>query len=137
MLVLMIKIIFILVYFFSSSVFAGEDLTDQKLLCSKLLWGFEFTSSNKVNVIETDINKETFITEYYYETDSELPYINLYLIEQNIRNVIYSIHIQTFRVDIWTMTSGGNTTREFIPSGLCEVVEIDNIADYIEDLKKQ
>lgn len=114
---------------------AGENLSNKKLLCQKLLWGFEFISSDKVNVIDTNINKETNVKEYYYETDIELPYINLYLIEKNIRNVAYSIHRHTHRVDVWTMTSGGNTTREMIPAGHCEDVKIDNILDYIENLK--
>ena len=34
------------------------------------------------------------------------------------------------------MTSGGNTTREIIPPGFCQEVDIINITKYIEDLKK-
>ena len=120
---------------FSSPVSAVEDLTSKKLLCPKLLWGFEFISSNKVRVFNTDINQKTNIKEYYYETDLELSYVNLYLIEINIRNIVYSINLNTFRVDIWTMTSGGNTTREMIPIGFCEIVKIDNIFDHIKSLK--
>ncbi len=129
------KLLFIIFLLFSSSVSAAEDLTSKKLLCPKLLWGFEFISSNKVRVFDTDINQKTNIKEYYYETDLELSYVNLYLIENNIRNIVYSIHLNTFRVDIWTMTSGGNTTREMIPIGFCEIVKIDNIFDHIKSLK--
>ena len=130
------KKIFILFFlFFSSLVFADDNLTGNKLLCSKLLWGFEFISSEKVNVISTDINNKTKIKEYYYETDFELPYVNLYLRENNIRDIVFSIHHQTLRVDIWTMTSGGNTTREIIPEGFCKEVNLHNMLNYIEDLK--
>ena len=129
------KLLFIIFLLFSSSVSAAEDLTSKKLLCPKLLWGFEFISSNKVRVFDTDINQKTNIKEYYYETDFELPYVNLYLGKKNIRDIVFSIHQQTLRVDIWTMTSGGNTTREIIPEGFCEEVKINNMVNYIEDLK--
>jgi len=125
----------ILFFLFSSSLHANEDLTGKFLLCPKLLWGFEFISFNKVNVVDTDINNVTQVNQYYYETDSKLPYINLYIVENNIKNLVYSIHNKTLRVDIWTMTSGGITTREIIPRDFCKNVKIDNILDYIEGLK--
>ena len=111
--------IFILVFLlFPSLVFADDDLIGKKFLCTKLLWGFEFISSDKVNVIS-----------------SQLSYINLYLNQKNIRDAVFSIHQQTFRVDIWTMTSGGNTSREIIPAGFCEEVKINDMIKYIEYLK--
>ena len=119
----------------SSSIFANNDLQGKQYLCSKLLWAFEFISSDKVNVIRTDINNQTFIQEYYYETDTELPYINLYLDKKKIRDLSFSINHQTLRVDIWTMTSGGITTREIIPSGFCSITNIDDILTHIESLK--
>ena len=132
------KIIFCLFIFFSSNlIYASENFSKKKLICPKLLWGFDFISSNKVKVIDTDINEETNIREYYYESNNELPYINLYLIEKNIRNFAYSIHRNTLRVDIWTMTSGGNTTREIIPAGFCKDIKTDNIVEDIEDLKNK
>ena len=100
-----------------------------------MLWGFEFVSSNKVNVISTDINNKTNVKQYYYKTHSELPYVNLYLSQNDISDVVFSIHHQTLRVDIWTMTSGGNTTREIIPAGYCKDIKIKNIVNHIEDLK--
>ena len=127
--------LFLFILLFFSSVVKGEDLIGKKYLCSKLLWGFEFISSDKVNVISTDINNQTNVKEYYYEIDPELPYVNLYLIQNNIKDNIFSIHHQTLRVDIWTMTSGGNTTREIIPEGFCEDVNIDNLLEHIEGLK--
>ena len=130
---ILISLFFLL---FSSLVLAVDDLTGKKYLCSKLLWGFEFISSDKVNVISTDINNKTIIREYFYSTDLKLPYLNLYLNKEDIREVIYSIHRQTLRVDIWTMTSGGNTTREIIPSGFCKEVKVNDIIKYIEDLKQ-
>tara|TARA_B100001250_G_scaffold400676_1_gene411522 strand:+ start:317 stop:730 length:414 start_codon:yes stop_codon:yes gene_type:complete len=127
--------IFYFFLFFSFNIFANEDLTGKNFLCSDLLWGFEFISSEKVKVINTNINNETNIREYYYETDSKLPYINIYLMENKIRNLIYSVHRKTLRVDIWTMTSGGNTTREMIPKGFCEIINISDILTHIERLK--
>ena len=117
------------------NVFADEDLDGKNILCSDLLWGFEFISSQKVKVINTDINNVTNVREYYYETNSKLPYINIYLTQNQIRDLIYSVHLKTLRVDIWTMTSGGNTTREMIPIGFCEMTNISNILTHIEKLK--
>ena len=104
-------------------------------MCPTLLWGFDFVSSNKVKVIDTDINNKTKVTEYLYNTDLELSYINIFLNENNIRDRVYSIELNTLRVDIWTMTGGGITTREMLPSGFCEFVKIENIYKYIENLK--
>tara|TARA_Y100001970_G_C13613956_1_gene546214 strand:- start:48 stop:443 length:396 start_codon:yes stop_codon:yes gene_type:complete len=125
----------ILVILFSFSVLARDDLTGKKILCAKLFWGFDFLSPNKVNVISTDINQKTYVNEYFYENDSKLPYINLYLNQENLKNKTFSIHNKTLRVDIWTMTSGGNTTREIIPVGFCKEVKVKNLKDYIKDLK--
>ena len=55
--------------------------------------------------------------------------------QNQIRDFIYSVHLKTLRVDIWTMTSGGNTTREMIPKGFCEITNISNILMHIEKLK--
>ena len=125
----------ILFFLFLSGSISGNELSGKKILCSKLLWGFEFISSDTVNVISTDTNNITRVKEYYYKYDFELSYINLYLSKQEIKNAIYSIHYLTLRVDIWTMTSGGNTTREFIPAGFCKDVKIDDMLSYIEGLK--
>ena len=130
-----ILFIFFSFIFFIFNVLADEDLTGKNILCSDLLWGFEFISFQKVKVINTDINNETNIREYYYDTDSKLPYINIYLMQNQIRDLIYSVHLKTLRVDIWTMTSGGNTTREMIPKGFCEMTNISNILTHIENLK--
>ena len=132
--ILLIFFSFILLIF---NVFADEDLDVKNILCSDLLWGFEFISSQKVKVINTDINNVTNVREYYYETNSKLPYINIYLTQNQIRDLIYSVHLKTLRVDIWTMTSGGNTTREMIPIGFCEMTNISNILTHIEKLKNQ
>ena len=121
--------------FFSYKILANDDLTGKNLLCADIFWGFEFKSSKKVRVINTDINKKTSTREYFYETDSKLPYINIYLIQNNIKDLIYSIHRKDLRVDIWTMTSGGNTTREMIPEGFCKNSNIVNILMHIERLK--
>ena len=131
-----ILLIFSSFIFFSFHIFADEDFTDKNYLCLDLLWGFEFISNEKVKVIKTDINNKTNVKEYYYEIDYELPYINIYLTQNNIRDLRYSIHRKTLRVDIWTMTSGGNTTREIIPDGFCKLTGISNIFEYIEKLKK-
>ena len=104
-------------------------------MCPTLLWGFDFVSSNKVKVIDTDINNKTKVTEYLYNTDLELSYINIFLNENNIRDRVYSIELNSLRVDVWAMTGGGFTTREMFPIGLCEFVEINNVLSYIESLK--
>ena len=106
------------------------------MLCPKLFWGFEFISSNRVKVIDTDLNNKTKITEYYYDTDLELSYINIFINENNLRDRVYSIELNTLRVDVWTMTGGGFTTREMFPIGICDFVKINNIFSYIESLKK-
>ena len=82
-----------------------------------------------------NFNNVTNVREYYYETNSKLPYINIYLTQNQIRDLIYSVHLKTLRVDIWTMTSGGNTTREMIPIGFCEMTNISDILTHIEKLK--
>ena len=129
--------IFIFLIFFSSSsmTFTNKDLTNKQLLCSTLLWGFEFISSNKVKIIKTDLNKITTITEYYYDVDLNLSYINIFSSENNIRDRVYSIELNSLRVDVWTMTGGGFTTREMFPVDLCEFVKINNFLSYIESLK--
>ena len=132
------KILFLVLFlFFSFSAFATKDYTSKKLLCPTLLWGFDFVSSNKVKVIDTDINNKTKVTEYLYNTDLELSYINIFLNENNIRDRVYSIELNTLRIDIWTMTGGGFTTREMLPTGLCEFVKINDIYSYIESLKNK
>ena len=132
------KILFLVLFlFFSFSAFATKDYTNKKLLCPTLLWGFDFVSSNKVKVIDTDINNKTKVTEYLYNTDLELSYINIFLNENNIRDRVYSIELNTLRVDIWTMTGGGFTTRELLPTDLCEFVKINDIYSYIESLKNK
>ena len=133
------KILFIfislIIYSSSSITFTNKDLTNNQLLCTTLLWGFEFISSNRVKVISTDLNKITTIKEYYYDVDLKLSYINIFSSENNIRDRVYSIEINSLRVDIWTMTGGGFTTREMFPIGLCEFVKINNLLSYIESLK--
>ena len=130
--------IFIILFFCSSSSIAvtKKDFSNNQLLCPTLLWGFEFISSNRVKVINTDLNKITTIDEYYYDVDLELSYINIFSSKNNIRDRLYSIELNSLRVDIWTMTGGGFTTREMFPIGLCEFVEINNLLSYIENLKK-
>ena len=129
--------IFISLIFYSSSsmTLTNKDLTNNQLLCPSLLWGFEFISSNRVKVINTNLNKITTINEYYYEIDLNLSYINIFSSKNNIRDRVYSIEINSLRVDIWTMTGGGFTTREMFPNGLCEFVKINNLLNYIENLK--
>ena len=129
--------IFIYLFFYSSSSIAltKYDFSNNQLLCPTLLWGFEFISSNKVKVINTDLNKITSIDEYYYDVDLELSYINIFSNENKIRDRIYSIELNSLRVDVWTMTGGGFTTREMFPIGLCKFVEINNFLSYIESLK--
>ena len=130
-------IIFISLIFYSSSsiTLTNKDLTDKQLLCPTLLWGFEFISSNRVKVINTNLNKITSIAEYYYDVDLNLSYINIFSGKNNIRDRLYSIEINSLRVDIWTMTGGGFTTREMFPIGLCEFVKVNNLLPYIENLK--
>ncbi len=113
----------------------NQDLTNNQLLCPSLLWGFEFISSNRVKVINTNLNKITKITEYYYDVDLNLSYINIFSSKNNIRDRVYSIELNSLRVDVWTMTGGGFTTREMFPIGLCEFVEMNNLLPYIENLK--
>ena len=129
--------IFIFLFFSSSSsiAFTKNNFSNNQLLCPTLLWGFEFISSNRVKVINTDLNKITTINEYYYDVDLELSYINIFSSENSIRDRVYSIELNSLRVDIWTMTGGGFTTREMFPNGLCEFVKINNLFPYIENLK--
>ena len=129
--------IYLTVIFLSSSTFSFtiKDLTGKQLLCPKLLWGFEFISSNEVKVIETNLNKETIITEYNYNTDIDLSFINIFENEGKIRDRVYSIEINTLRVDIWTMTGGGFTTREMFPKGYCKFTTDKNILSHIQTLK--
>ena len=97
--------------------------------------GVEFISSNRVKVIETDLNKKTSINEYFYDTDLDLSFINIFQTENNIRDRVYSIELNTLRVDVWAMTGGGFTTREMFPMGLCKFVENDDIFSQIKNLK--
>ena len=129
--------IFIFLIFYSSSsiAFTKKDFSNKQLLCSSLLSGFEFISSNRVKVIATDINKITTINEYYYDVDLELSYINIFLSENKIRDRLYSIELNSLRVDVWTMTGGGFTTREMFPIGVCKFVEINDFLSHIDDLK--
>ena len=135
----MIKKLFIFIFFFiyssSSIAITKYDFSNNQLLCPTLLWGFEFISPNKVKVIDTDLNNITSINEYYYDVDLELSYINIFSNENNIRDRVYSIELNSLRVDVWTMTGGGFTTREMFPIGLCKFVEINNFLSYIESLK--
>ena len=129
-------ILIILTFFLTPSLaFTKTDLSNNQLLCPTILWGFEFISNNRVKVIHTDLNKVTKINEYYYDVDLELSYINIFSNENNIRDRVYSIELNTLRVDVWTMTGGGFTTREMFPIGLCKFVEINNFLSYIESLK--
>ena len=127
--------IFLFFYSFSSIALTKYNVSNNQLLCPTLLWGFEFISSNKVKVINTDLNKITSIDEYYYDVDLELSYINIFSNENNIRDRVYSIELNSLRVDVWTMTGGGFTTREMFPIGLCEFVEINNFLSFINSLK--
>ena len=135
----MIKKLFIFIFLFiyssSSIALTKHDFSNNQLLCPTLLWGFEFISPDKVKVINTDLNKITSIDEYYYDVDVKLSYINIFSDENNIRDRVYSIELNSLRVDVWTMTGGGFTTREMFPIELCKFVEIDNILSYIESLK--
>ena len=128
-------IIFLLLYSSLSIAFTKNNLLNNQLLCPTLLWGFEFISSNRVKVINTDLNNVTSINEYYYDVDLELSYVNIYSSKNSIRDRVYSIELNSLRVDVWTMTGGGFTTREMFPIGLCKFVEINNFLSYIESLK--
>ena len=134
-------LIFISLFLYSASsialsmTFTNKDLTNNQLFCPNFLWGFEFISSNKVNVINTDLNKKTTITEYYYDVDLNLSYINIFSNSNNIRDRVFSIEINTLRIDVWTMTGGGFTTREMFPRGFCEFVKNGDIFSQIENLK--
>ncbi len=86
-------------------------------------------------MIETDLNKKTSINEYFYDTDLDLSFINIFQSENNIRDRVYSIEINNLRVDVWTMTGGGFTTREMFPMGLCEFVNDGDIYSQIQNLK--
>ena len=115
--------------------FSNKDFTNKHLLCPTLLWGFEFISFNRVQVISTDLNKITTVKQYYYNVDSNLSYINIFSSENNIRDRVYSIELNSLRIDIWAMTGGGFTTREMFPIGLCEFVKVNNLLLYIKNLK--
>ena len=127
--------IFLVFYLPSSIAFTKKDFSNNQLLCPTLLWGFEFISSNRVKVINTNLNKITSIKEFYYDVDLNLSYINIFSGKNDIRDRVYSIEINSLRVDIWTMTGGGFTTREMFPIGLCEFVEVNNLLLYIKNLK--
>ena len=135
----MIQKLFIFIFLFVSSsssiAFSKNNFSNNQVLCPTLLWGFEFISSNRVKVINTDLNKITTINEYYYDVDLELSYINIFSSENSIRDRVYSIELNSLRVDVWTMTGGGFTTREMFPIGLCKFVKINNFLSYIESLK--
>ncbi len=128
---------FICLIFYTSSSFSfqNKDLSKNQLLCPSVLWGFEFVSPNRVKVIDTDLNRLTSTNEFFYDVDLELFYINIFSNENNIRDRKYSIELNSLRVDIWTMTGGGFTTREMFPNGKCEFVKINNLLLYIENLK--
>ena len=130
-------VLFIILLFFSSKSLpiTTKDLLHKQILCPKQLWGFKFISSEKVKVIDTDLNNKTKITEYYYEIDLELSYVNIFSSKKNFRDRVYSIELNSLRVDIWTMTGGGFTTREMFPIGLCEFIEINNLLSHINSLK--
>ena len=127
--------VFIILYSSASLTFTNKDFSENQLLCPTLLWGFEFISPNRVKVINTDLNKITTITEYYYDVDLNLSYINIFSSKNNIRDRVYSIELNSLRVDVWTMTGGGFTTREMFPIGSCQFVINNNIFSQIESLK--
>ena len=129
--------IFIFLFFYSppAITLSNKELTNNQLLCTNLLWGFEFINANKVKVINTDLNKITTIEEFYYEVDYDLSYINIFSGKKTIRDKMYSIEMNSLRVDIWTMTGGGYTTREMFPVGVCKFVKIKDFLNYIENLK--
>ena len=127
--------LFFIFYSCTSIAFTKKDFSNKQLLCTNLLWGFEFISSDRVKVFDTNLNKITTIKEYYYDVDLELSYINIFSSENNIRDRIYSIELNSLRVDVWSMTGGGFTTREMFPIGLCKFVKIKSLLSHIEDLK--
>ena len=127
--------IYIFLFLYSSIAFTKNNLPNSHIICPTLLWGFEFVSSNRVKVINTDLNKITTTNEYYYDVDFELSYINIFSNKNTIRDRVYSIELDSLRVDVWTMTGGGFTTREMFPIGLCKFVEINNFLTFIESLK--
>ena len=133
------KKLFILIFLFfcspSSIALTKKDFSNNQLLCPALLSGFEFISSNRVQVISTDLNKITTVKQYYYNVDLNLSYINIFSSENNIRDRVYSIELNSLRVDIWAMTGGGFTTREMFPINLCEFVKVNNLLLYIKNLK--
>lgn len=128
---------FICIFFYTSSSvsFQNKDLSKNQLLCPSVLWGFEFISHNRVKVINTNLNKITRIDEYYYEVDLKLYYINIFSSKENIRDRVYSIELNSLRIDLWSMTGGGFTTREMFPIGFCKFVEIENLLSHIQSLK--
>ena len=128
-------LIFVIFYSYSSIALTKKNLSNDQLLCPTLLWGFEFISSDRVKVISTDLNKISTTTEYYYEVDLNLSFINIFSSNDNIRDRVFSIEINTLRIDVWTMTGGGFTTREMFPVGLCQFVEFNNLLTYIENQK--
>ena len=127
--------IFLLLYSSLSIAFTKNNLSNTQLLCPTLLWGFEFISSKRVKVIKTNLNGITSTNEYYYDEDLELSYINIFSNENSIRDRVYSIELNSLRVDVWAMTGGGFTTREMFPAGLCEFVKVNNFLSYVESLK--
>ena len=129
--------IFIILILFSSSSISltNNNLLNNQIFYPKLLWGFEFISSKKVKVINTDLNKITKIDEYYYDVDLELFYINIFSSKDTIRDRLYSIELNSLRAEVWTMTGNDFTTREMFLVGLCKFVEINNFLSYIESLK--
>ena len=131
----LIILIFLIFNLFSSIAITSKNFSNSQILCPTLLWGFEFISNNKVKVINTDLNKVTTINEFYYDVDLNLSYINIFTNFNNIRDRVYSIELNSLRVDVWTMTGGGFTTREMFPVGLCEFVEVNNLLSHIENIK--
>ena len=129
---------FIFLFFYSSQSisFTNKDLSESQLHCPTLLWGFEFISSNRVKVIYTDLNKITKVKELFYDVDLELSYINIFSSKNNLRDRVYSIELNTLRVDIWSMTGGGFTTREMFPKGYCKFTTDKNILSHIQTLKQ-
>ena len=127
--------IFLFFYSLSSIAFTKKDFSNNQLFCPTFLSGFEFISSNRVKVINTDLNKITTINEYFYDVDLKRSYINIFSSENKIRDRVYSIELNSLRVDVWTMTGGGFTTREMFPIGFCEFVEINNFLSYFKSLR--